>query len=122
MFNFTSGPNTGYFQNAGNSFIILLGYAIQIIMIGTFVYFLIGVFQYIKTSDEKLRKAAGQKMLWGIVGLFVMTSVWGLVNFLSSTTNISPAGVGTVSCPPGTTARYSSPTGATGTPVFIGCF
>jgi len=49
------------------------------------VYFIWQVFVFvIADSDEKKSKAKGQ-MIWGIVGLFVMVSVWGLVAILVST-------------------------------------
>ena len=45
--------------------------------------FLWGVVKYIKNSgDEKTREEAKYYMLYGVVGLFVMVSVWGLVRFL----------------------------------------
>ncbi len=49
------------------------------------VYFIWQVFVFvIADSDEKKSKAKGQ-MIWGIVGIFVMVSVWGLVAILVNT-------------------------------------
>ena len=42
-------------------------------------YFVMG-----KEGDEG-RKEAGMKILWGIVGLFIIVSLWGLVNLLVNT-------------------------------------
>ncbi|MDE2172897.1 MAG: hypothetical protein KGJ33_03060 [Patescibacteria group bacterium] len=36
-------------------------------------------------SDEETRKKAGSSILWGIIGLFLILSVWGLVNILANT-------------------------------------
>lgn len=45
------------------------------------LYFFWGVAKYIKSEGDG--KAEGQKiMVWGVVALFVMSSVWGLVYFL----------------------------------------
>lgn len=48
------------------------------------VFFLWGVFKFM-LRDEDNREEGKQFMFWGIVGIFVMVSVWGLVNIFSST-------------------------------------
>lgn len=48
--------------------------------------FVFGVFKlFTFSSDEKGREEAKKMIMWGLVGLFVMTSVWGLVNVLTNT-------------------------------------
>jgi hypothetical protein len=47
--------------------------------------FIWGVFRYVVSSDEEAKGKGKNMMLWGIVGLFVMVSVWGLVNILIKT-------------------------------------
>ena len=42
-------------------------------------YFVMG------TDGDEGRKKAGMQILWGIVGLFVILSLWGLVNILINT-------------------------------------
>ncbi len=52
------------------------------------------VIRYIMTQDED-RKKRGHDILLGIVGLFVILSIWGLVAILSNTfqtRNIEPTG------------------------------
>ncbi len=44
--------------------------------------FLWGVLRYLFASDGEGRSEAKGYMIWGIIGLFVMVSVWGLVNIL----------------------------------------
>ena len=54
------------------------------------LYFIWGVFQFVAAAgDEEARTAGRDKMIYGIIGIFVMVSVWGLVNLLqgSFTTN-----------------------------------
>lgn len=64
----------------------ILNSATALIMAAAVVYFLFGVFQFIKAAgDEKARTEGRNKMIAGIIGLFVMGSVYGLVNILSST-------------------------------------
>jgi hypothetical protein len=50
------------------------------------VYFIWGVVQYInRGEDEGARREGANKMWYGIVGLFVIFSVWGLVGIVSGT-------------------------------------
>lgn len=50
------------------------------------VIFIWGVVQYVINSDEEAKKEKGRQfMIWGIIGLAVMISVWSLVGILSNT-------------------------------------
>jgi hypothetical protein len=51
--------------------------------------FLWGVLVFITHAGDETARANGrQLMLWGIIGLFVMVSVWGLVRILGDTLNL----------------------------------
>ncbi len=52
-----------------------------------FIVFLWGVFQaFILGANDDEKKGHGKNlMLWGLIGFFVMVSVWGLVNILTGT-------------------------------------
>jgi hypothetical protein len=53
------------------------------------VSFIWGVVQYVINNDEESKKAKGKQfMIWGIIALSVMVSVWGLVKILGNTFNI----------------------------------
>jgi hypothetical protein len=56
-----------------------------------FLVFIWGVFKYFILSggDEDGQKAGRQLILWGLIGFFVMFSVWGLVNILINTFGLS---------------------------------
>lgn len=50
------------------------------------IVFIWGVMKYIwKGDSDESRKKGRQLMIWGIIGLFVMFSVWGLVGVLGKT-------------------------------------
>lgn len=49
------------------------------------IYFIYNVLMYAIAGDEEKKKEAKNNMIWGIVALFVMVSVWGLVNILIGT-------------------------------------
>ena len=53
--------------------------------------FLWGVLNYVIRSDDPGKAEARNFMLWGIIALFVMVSVWGLVNILKDTLDLNPA-------------------------------
>lgn len=65
---------------------LLLGLAV--------VYFLYGVVRFIVDYGNEATRAEGKKhMIWGIVGLAIMISVYGIINLISNTI-VSVSGVG----------------------------
>jgi hypothetical protein len=64
----------------------LIGFVVPFLFALATVGFIWGVIQMFMNPDsEEKRKTGKQFMVWGLVGLFVMLSVWALVNVLSST-------------------------------------
>ncbi len=61
--------------------------AVPIVFALAFIVFIWGIFQYFIQGgqDEEKRDAGKSLMLWGLIGFFVMVSVWGLVNILQGT-------------------------------------
>ena len=50
------------------------------------LYFLYGVLIFIiNANDEAARKTGRQHMFWGIVGLFIMVSVYGIIGIVLGT-------------------------------------
>ncbi len=50
------------------------------------LYFLWGIVTYIRNLDNDTKRSEGRTMMiWGIIALFVMVSVWGLVGILTGT-------------------------------------
>ncbi|MBU1292966.1 pilin [Patescibacteria group bacterium] len=56
-----------------------------------FIVFIWGVFQYfiLGGHDEEKRETGKSLMLWGIIGFFIMVSVWGLVNILRGSVQLN---------------------------------
>src|SRR5680860_472519 len=51
------------------------------------VYFLYGVAQYLLNPDsEDIRKSSKSHMLYGVIGLFIMVAVFGIMNLILKTT------------------------------------
>jgi len=56
------------------------------ILIGlALILFIYGIFKYVITSDEKTKTEAVNVIIYGVITLFVMVAVWGLVNLLIKT-------------------------------------
>ncbi|NCS99193.1 hypothetical protein GW764_03335 [Candidatus Parcubacteria bacterium] len=51
--------------------------------------FIWGILQYVVAKSEDDQKEAKKVILWGVIVLFVMVSVWGLVNLLGDTLNLN---------------------------------
>ena len=43
--------------------------------------------QFIFTSEDTNRQKGKSHMVWGIVGLFIIFSVWGIMNIIQDTLN-----------------------------------
>ena len=66
---------------------------IPIIMTLALLYFLWGLAHYILgAGDEEKRKAGRDMMIYGIIALFVMAAVWGLVGVLGRTVGVGTGG------------------------------
>jgi hypothetical protein len=88
----TGSPNLGYFdkllQDIGN----LLNAALPIIIAAAVVYFVYGIVRYVISGDEAAKEAAKGKIIYGIIGLFVIVSVWGIVKILGRVTGVEQTG------------------------------
>lgn len=77
----------------------LIGTVLPIIIAAAVVYFIYGIAVYVMAGDDDAKAAAKGKIIYGVIGLFVMVSVWGLVNILTNTffggsvTNVAPTNV-----------------------------
>ncbi len=57
-------------------------------MVITFVYFLYGVMKYvINLENQEERAKAQQHMLWGLVGVFIVFSIGGIIKTLDGLLN-----------------------------------
>ena len=72
-----------------NLFSIVMGILSQVVILLialAVVFFLYGILKYIASvDDEESRKKSKNVMIYGIIGLFVMISFWGIVNILINT-------------------------------------
>jgi hypothetical protein len=73
----------------------LVSMIIPIVMGLALVYFFWGIAQFVlhDAGNDKTREEGKKKMLWGIIALFVMMSIYGIVAFIGNTLGIK-TGVG----------------------------
>lgn len=76
------------FSNVSSCAIGILNALIPIIMAVTVVWIIWSSFNLTKSEGED-RKKWSQAILYGIIGLFVMLSIWGLVNILVGTAGLN---------------------------------
>ncbi len=86
----------------------ILNYLVPILVTIAVVYFIMGVTKYVTAKDADGQKEGRTMIISGIVGIFVITAIWGLVKvlgntFLGGTSTAGPANnqlpcVGGVGC------------------------
>lgn len=64
----------------------ILNSAIPVVLALAVLYFFWGLAQYVLNSSDETKKAEGRNiMIWGIIALFIMVSVWGVIGILQQT-------------------------------------
>jgi uncharacterized transporter YbjL len=78
----------------------LMGRAVPILIGLAVIVFLYGVLKFIlHANDADARKEGRSYMLWAIIGIVVMVSVWGLVVFVQNTFGLESQGQNPVPTP-----------------------
>ena len=76
-------------QSVLGTFSNLINLAIPVVLALAVLYFFWGLAQYVLNAANEDKKAEGRNiMIWGIIVLFVMVSVWGLIRLLQDTFNV----------------------------------
>ena len=83
----------GNIQNIIESVRRIIDTLIPLVAALALLYFFWGLAKFILASgDEEARDNGKHIMIWGIVALFVIVSVWGLVRFIGDAIGIQPTG------------------------------
>jgi len=73
-------------------FVLFFGYMVGMLGIAAVAAFFWGIAIFImNTSDDKKREEGKQWMLWSIVALFVMVTLWGILGFISRSFGVLPS-------------------------------
>ena len=83
---FAQGPSGGTLTNISQviqRFQAVINIVIPFIIGLAVLVIIYGIFSFISSAgDEEARGTAKQFIIWGIIGVFLMLSVWGLVTIL----------------------------------------
>ncbi|PIP73159.1 MAG: hypothetical protein COW88_02820 [Candidatus Lloydbacteria bacterium CG22_combo_CG10-13_8_21_14_all_47_15] len=63
----------------------LLNFLVPVFIVLALLYFIYGVIKYIVADSDEAKSSARNVMIYGVIGLFVIVSVWGLVAILQAT-------------------------------------
>lgn len=86
--NIVWAQNTSWLSNVANGIVSVAGSALVALMGVALVVLLWGGVVFVQASgDEKGRAAGRSRMIWGIVGLFVLSTLWGIVQILQNITD-----------------------------------
>lgn len=81
----------------GKAFILLRVYVIPTLFVIATVVFLWGIVKFLTAAGDEAKLKEGKKLMtWGILGLVVMLSVWGIVRAVVNTFGLPGQGI-----PPG---------------------
>ena len=86
-------PNIGYFTSIFTQVQGFVNLLIPFMFVLAFLFFLFGLVKFMFSAGNEDAKDTGKRiMIWGIVVLFVMVAVWGIVNLVSNLTGIGLGG------------------------------
>ncbi len=78
----------------------LINPAILVIFAAGFLLFVYGLVEFLwKLNEGGDNKEGKQHMIWGIVGMFIMVSVYGILSLATSTFGIDPTNPDTSTLP-----------------------
>ncbi len=75
-------------KNLLNDFKELLDLVIPITFALALLFFFYGLAQFIRSISDKTIEEGKNKMKWGIVALFVMVSIWGIIGYIGDSLGI----------------------------------
>jgi len=93
---FAADPQLGYFSSFLTQLKTIIDNAVIFLVALAVAWFIWNVIRYTIAEDEDKKSAAKSQMIWGIVAIAVIVSIWGLVALLQGFFGVSKTGSGTV--------------------------
>lgn len=88
-----ANSNMGYVQDLLMQIQGIVEFLVPLLIALALLFFLWGLVRFMLNSgDDTARQEAKSQMIWGIIALFVIVSVWGLVSLLNEITGIDAGG------------------------------
>lgn len=78
----------------------IFGVVIPLLVTLAVIYVIVGVIKYATASDDETQTTARKSILHGIIALFVIVSIWGLVAILNQTFGVGQGGQNLGNCQP----------------------
>jgi len=63
----------------------LMNYVVPALITVAVIYFVWGVITFISSSEDEAKKEGRQKIINGLIGLFVIVSFWGIIGIVKNT-------------------------------------
>ena len=80
-----SGPDPSQVKGIVTGTSSIVGVVLIIVFILAFLVFAWGVVKYITSAGNPEKEKEARRFLWwGVIGIFVLASVWGLVKFIGT--------------------------------------
>ncbi|MBX4210523.1 hypothetical protein KW783_00935 [Candidatus Parcubacteria bacterium] len=84
---------TNNVQNLVASLGNIVKYLIPIAFAAALLFFFWGLARFMLNAGDETKKVEGKNlMIWGLITLFVMASVWGIIHFLGGSLGIEQGG------------------------------
>jgi uncharacterized membrane protein len=78
----------------------IFGVVIPLLVTLAVIYVIVGIIKYATASDDESQATARKSILHGIIALFVIVSIWGLVAILNQTFGVGQGGQNVGNCQP----------------------
>ena len=77
----------------------LLNTVVPVLLALGVVYFIWGVAQYVIAGEDETKKKGKNQIIYGLIGLTVIVSLWGLVNIVVTTFDLGGEAISTLAVP-----------------------
>ena len=96
----------GSFGKGAETFGTLVSLGTTIAVSLAFFFFFYNLYKFIKAGDAESKEEAQGKMVWSVVAIIVITSLWGIIGFMRGIFGIGPGEPNDIPIP-GTVLRES---------------
>ncbi len=88
-----TGIDLGSFDQAVLDIDTIVGNLIPVVTALALLFFFWGLARFILAAGDESAKEEGKRiMIWGVVALFVMAAVWGLIQFIGELFGVDTSG------------------------------
>lgn len=83
-----AGAQPEDFKGAVNSLTNFVSTLVPLLMAVALLVFFWGLATYVYSAGSDKKETSKQRMVWGVVGLFVITTIWGIVALIGGSISI----------------------------------